>query len=128
MGFTLFQWEIHCTCNNEIAKIHSKNLKIFFTKTTGPISPIWHKSFLGEGNSSFFYLRATSFFNGKYFKNLFLISIEGLCPFLRGENNEMLKFENLPLQNSWSNFNQIKAQSILGCFNRKLGTNRPWVN
>ena len=45
--------------NYEIAKIHWPNIKIFFSRTT--FNQIWHKTSLGEGDSSLFQWRTVLF-------------------------------------------------------------------
>ena len=51
--------------NYEIVKIHWQNLKIFFSRTTGPISTKLVTKSLGEEDSSLFKGRVPPFSNGR---------------------------------------------------------------
>ena len=62
--------------NHEITKIHCRNLKIFFSRTTGAILTIL--SLVNEDASS----------NDDF-------------PFSEGKNYEIAKFKNLLIQNNW---------------------------
>ena len=77
--------------NQEIVKIHWRNLKIFFSRTTGPISTNLCTKYLWD-------------------KGIKLCSNEGPCPFPWVDNYEIAKIswrkvKNL-LQNQRANFNQ----------------------
>ena len=49
--------------DNEIAKIHWRNLKILFSRTAGEsLNQTWHKTFLRDGDSKLFKWRATLYF------------------------------------------------------------------
>ena len=58
--------------NYEIAKIHWKNWKIFFSRTAGPISN-WYKAPLGKGDSSLFKWRTVK--NLKKVNNVFFLHL-----------------------------------------------------
>ena len=79
--------------NYEIVKIHWWNVKVFFSRTTGPIS-------------------TKLCTKHPWVKGIQVCSNEGPRPFPRGDNyeiakNKLTKFKkNLLLQNHWANFNQ----------------------
>ena len=85
--------------NQEIVKIHWRNLKIFFSRTTGPISTKLGTKYLWD-------------------KGIKLCSNEGPWPFPWVDNYEIAKiswrkFKNL-LQNQRANFNQSWHNASLG--------------
>ena len=86
--------------NYEIVKIHWRNWKIFFSRTTEPIS-----TKLGTKHP--------------WVKWIQVCSNDGPSPFPRGDNyknseNTLMKLKNLLLQNHWANFNQTWHQASLG--------------
>ena len=78
--------------NNNTAKNTLTNFKIFFSRTTVPISTKFSRNHL-------------------WVKGIQICSKEGPSPFPRGDNYEIAKIQlrilkNLLLQNHWGNFNQ----------------------
>ena len=84
--------------NYEIAKIHLWNIKIFFSKTTWPIS-----TKLGTKHP--------------WVKGICVCSNEGSCPFPRGDNYSIVKIHWRNLKSSPEPLGQFQpnsAQNILG--------------
>ena len=86
--------------DNEIAKIHCQILKIFISRSTGPIL-----TKLGVKHS--------------WVKGIQVYSNEGLCPFLRGYNYEIAKI----YWRIWKIFFSRTTVPI----SIKLSTNHPWM-
>ena len=87
--------------NNKIAKIHWWNSKIFFSRTTKPIS-----TKLGTKHS--------------WVKGIQVWSNEGPRPFPRGDNCEIVKIH-------WQ-YLKIFFSRTTEPFSTKLGTKHPWMN
>ena len=77
----LFQWGD----DSKIVKLHLRHLKIIFSRTRIKFNQTCHKFSFGEGNTSLFKRRTTTFFKGK---------------------NALMTNENLLLQNHWADSNQ----------------------
>ena len=86
--------------NNEIAKIHWRNSKIFFSRTNEPIS-----TKLGTKHP--------------WVKGIQVCSNEGPCSFSRGDNYKMVKIH-------WRNI-KIFFSRTTWPISTKLGTKHPWV-
>ena len=86
--------------NNEIVKIHWWNLKIFFSRTTGPIST--------KLSTKHPCVKGIQFFSN-----------EGPYPFPRGDNYEIVKIH-------WRN-SKIFFSRTTGLISTKLGTKHPLV-
>ena len=86
--------------NYEIVKIHWQNLKIFFSRTTGPIL-----TKLGTKHH--------------WVKGFQVCSNEGPCPFQREDNYEIVKIH-------WRNL-KIFFSRTTGPILTQLGTKHPWV-
>ena len=87
--------------NYEIAKIHWRNLKIFFSRTTDPISTKLSTKH-------------------PWVKGIIFCTNEGPCPFPREENYEIEKVH-------WRNLKKIFFSRTTGSFSNKLDTKHPWV-
>ena len=75
--------------NYGIAKIHWWNLKIYFSRTTGPISTKLGKGILGWRGFRFVYIESHTFFQREIITK---------C------KNTFTKLKNLLFQNYWANF------------------------
>ena len=87
--------------NYEIAKIHWQNLKIFFSRTTGPIL-----TKLGTKYS--------------WVKWIQVCTNEGFCFFQKDIIAKLWKYIN--------KFEKASSPEPLGQFSTKVDTNHPWVN
>ena len=100
---SLFKWRtlpFSREDNYKIVKIHWRNLKLFFSRRTGPIS-----TKLGTKHP--------------WMKGIQVCSNERPCPFLKGNNYEIAKIH-------WRNL-KIFFSRTTKPISTKLGTKHPWV-
>ena len=86
----LIRWHSAFVCSSVPSSVNFLHFRLFLQSHWVNYSQTWHRASLGEGDSSSFKWRATSFPKGRQ---------------LRNSKNVLTKFKNLP-QNHLANFNQ----------------------